>query len=183
MEYKRPGSDDFEQMVILQNKNLASTLTSSEKADGFLSEAFSAEKFKAIDDDLCVLICKDKNRMCGYLCVSSIEHNKKVPLVEAMVKRFPHIIYHGKPLTTYNIAIYGPVCIDKDYRGQGILLNLYNALPQFLLKEHSELDLYAVLISSLNQRSVNAHKKLGMEIIGEYEFNKNTFLILAAPIK
>ncbi len=182
MEYRRPSSDDFEQMVLLQNKNLVSVLNSSEKADGFLSGAFSAEEFKAMDEDLCVLICSDNKHMCGYLCVSSIESNKNVPLVVAMVKCFPHIKYQEKLLKDYNIAIAGPVCIDKEYRGQGILLNLYNTLPQFLVKEHPELDLYAVLISASNQRSVNAHKKLGMKIVGEYEYENNIYLILVSPI-
>lgn len=182
MEYKRPLSSDFEQIVILQNRNLASVLTLSEKADGYLSGAFSVAQLKSMDDDICVFICKDKDKVCGYICVGSVEYNKNVPLVASMLNCFTHIIYRGKLLSTYNIAISGPVCIDKDYRGQGIFFNLYNKLSEFLVNEHPELDLYAVLVSNQNQRSINAHKKLGMENVGKFSFDNNDFLILVVPI-
>lgn len=182
MEYKRPDSEELEQIVVLQNKNLVSALESSEKSDGFLSEAFSMEQFREMDDDLCVLVGKDENTVCAYVCVSSVEYNKNIPIVRAMLDCFPQIIFKGKPLTAYCTAIPGPVCIDKEYRGRGILLQLYKELPAFLLKEHPELDLYAVLISKQNQRSINAHKKLGMEVVGEFAYKKGIFSILVKSI-
>ncbi|VEB36446.1 GNAT family acetyltransferase [Legionella sainthelensi] len=182
MEYKRPLSSDFEQIVTLQNRNLASVLTPTEKTDGYLSGAFSLDQLKAMDQDICVFICKDKDRVCGYICVGSVEYNKNVPLVASMLDYFPHIIYQERLLSTYNIAISGPVCIDKDYRGQGIFFNLYNELSEFLVRERPELDLYAVLVSTQNLRSINAHKKLGMESVGKFSFDNNDYLILVLPI-
>ncbi|PWY55408.1 N-acetyltransferase [Legionella qingyii] len=182
MKYERPLLNDFEQIVVLQNENLISRLSSSEKADGYLSEAFSVEQLKSMDEDICVFVCKDKERVCGYICVNSVEYNKNIPLVASMLDCFPDITYQGKPLSTYNIAISGPVCIDKAYRGQGLFFNLYNKLSEFLLNERPELELYVVLISSQNLRSVNAHKKLGMEDVGAFSFDKNDFLIMAVPI-
>lgn len=183
MEYKRPILDDFEQIVTLQNKNLVDALTPSEKSDGYLSGSFSIEQLKSMDDDICVFICKDKNRVCAYICVSSVEYNKDIPLVASMLDCFPDISYRGKALSTYNIAISGPVCIDKDYRGQGVFFKLYEKLSEFLMKERPELDLYAVLISTQNLRSINAHKKVGMEQVGAFSFDNKEFLILVAPIK
>lgn len=182
MDYRRPLSDDFEKMVILQNKNLASVLKQDDKADGFLSASFSAEQFKVMDEDLCVVICADEEEVCAYVCVSSVAFNQKVPLVAAMIERFPFIMYEGKTLKTYNHAISGPVCIDKEYRGKGILLNLYQQVKLFLQEEHGELDLFTVLIAAENERSVYAHKKLGMEVVGQCEFNSTVYEILVLPI-
>lgn len=183
MEYKRPVADDFEQMVALQNKNLVSVLNPADKSDGFLSASFTSEQFKIMDNDLCVVICTDKNKVCGYICATSVEFNKQIPIVATMLEQLPFIIYQNKPLSAYNHAIPGPVCIDKDYRGQGILFNLYTEMKFYLLKEHKELELFTVLIASENQRSVNAHKKLGMEVVGQYTFNGTIFWILVLPIK
>ena len=49
MKYTRPVSNDFEEIVVLQNKNFVSVLSPVEKED-------------------------------GYICVSSIEYNKKTRL-------------------------------------------------------------------------------------------------------
>lgn len=182
MEYKRSNLGDFEQVVALQNKNLVTVLTPSEKVDGFLSEGLSIEQFKSMDKDICVFICKDEQGVCGYICVGSVEYNKNIPLVAAMLDCFPDISYRGKQLSTYNIAISGPVCIDRNYRGQGLFFNLYEKLSEFLLNERPELDLYVVLVSTQNERSINAHKKVGMEIVGTFSFNNNDFLIMVVPI-
>lgn len=40
MEYKRPLSSDFEQIVTLQNRNLASVLTPTEKQMAIFPELF-----------------------------------------------------------------------------------------------------------------------------------------------
>lgn len=183
MKYQRAHSEDFEQIVILQNKYQASSLSSSDKTDGFLSGAFSVEQLKSMDEDIGVFVCKDKDLVRGYLCAGSVKYNKGVPIVAAMLDCFPHINYQGKTLSTYNIAISGPVCIDKDYRGQGLFFSLYHHLTTFLLSERPELELYVVFVSTQNQRSINAHKKLGMEIVGQFSFNKDHFVILAVPIK
>lgn len=181
MEYRRPIANDFEQMVELQNKNLVSTLEQSDKADGFLSAAFSAEQFHDMDKDLCVVVCTHMHKVCGYLCATSIEYNETVPLVATMLKRYSEIHYQGKTLAEYQSAICGPLCIDKEFRGQNILLHLYNYLSQFLRIEHKNLELLITCIANDNGRSINANKKLGAELVGEFEFNKNPFSILVYP--
>lgn len=49
------------------------------------------------------------------------------------------------------------------------------------MRERPELDLYAVLVSTQNLRSINAHKKLGMESVGKFSFDNNDYLILVLP--
>lgn len=182
MKYRRPNPGDFKQIVALQNKNLISVLTQSEQSDGFLSAAFSEEQFRSMDNDLCVVICTDLENICGYVCASSVEYNKNIPLVAAMLNHFPNITYQEKSLAVYNSFIYGPVCIDKEYRGKNILSALINKMLELLLQKNPQLELLTVLISSENQRSINAHKKLGMEKVGQFEFAGKIFWILVRPI-
>lgn len=181
MKYRRPQEIDFQQMADLNNRNMISVLNEAEKADGFLSASFSVEQFKTMDDDLCVICCVDDDKVCGYVCASSIEVNKSIPLVAAMIDNFSQIAYQGKLLAEYHSFIYGPVCIDKDYRGKGILANIFKKMFEVLAEESPQLELLTVLISTENQRSINAHKKLGMETVGQFEFNQKNYLILVLP--
>ena|SRR3990167_5633721 len=182
MEYRRPLTSDFEKMVTLQNKNLKSALNQSENLDGFLTASFSAEEFKSMDNDLCVIVCADGQNIVAYACASSIEYNKNFPLIATMIKQFPQIIYKNKPLVSYNSFIYGPACIDREYRGKGVLNNIFSKMRDFLLQEHQQFELLTTIISVENERSIKAHEKLGMKSVGQFEFNENTFWILALPI-
>ena len=175
--------EDFQQIVELQNKNLRSTLSDSEQENGFLSAAFSIEHFQEMNDDLCVVACFDNERICGYLAAGSIEFKKKFPLVAGMIDCFSKISYKNKSLINYQSFISGPICIDKNYRGMGIFEKLIASTLNFLLQQSNSPDLMTAFISSNNLRSTNAHKKIGMEVVGEFTFNNQTYLILAMPLK
>ena len=159
MQFRRPLPQDFPKMVQLHHQNLLTNLTPSEQASGFLSASFSEEQFQAMDRDLCVAVCADSDKVCGYACAASIQYNQSIPLVAAMIARFPEIVYQGRPFSSYHPFIYGPVCIDRAYRGQGILSRLVEALLNFLPQDF---DLLTSFISKDNQRSIHAHQKLGI---------------------
>lgn len=183
MHYKRAEqTDDFLQIVTLQNKNLITTLNATEQSDGFLSAQFSVEQLEAMNNDLCVMTCFDDDYLCAYLCASTIAFNMKFPLLAAMIHAFSNITYKNKPLMDYKAFIYGPVCIDKDYRGKGILTDIFSAAIHFLSKKSDPPNLLTALIANENQRSLHAHTTLGMEVVGEFEFKAKTFSILVLPI-
>src|SRR3990167_6711788 len=101
MEFRRPLSQDFEQMVVLQNKNLDTTLPQQQLADGFLSTAFTVEQFKMMDHQLCVIVCIDAGSVCGYLCASTIELNQSFPLQAVMLDYCSQCTYNKIPLMSY----------------------------------------------------------------------------------
>ena len=176
MQFRRPLPTDFAQMVNLQNRNLATQLSPADRVNGFLSAALCIEQFQAMDHDLCVVVCAESTQVCAYACASSIEYNKNIPLVEAMIQQFPRLAYQGKALADYHPFIYGPVCIDQAHRGQGILSPLLETLLDAL---SPQFDLLLTLISKENLRSIHAHQKLGIEEVGQFEFQGQLFLILA----
>src|SRR5690349_5854181 len=112
MEYRRPVAADFEKIFELQNQNLASTLSQAEKTSGFLSVPFTANQFQAMDKDMCVVVCAEVEKIIGYICASSIEFNKQVPVIAHMLKQFSQINYKNKTLSDFQSFIYGPVCVD-----------------------------------------------------------------------
>ena len=73
---------------------------------------------------------------------------------------------------TENSYQYGPVCIDKSVRGSGVLEALFDFAREKMSKRYPIL---VTFINKINQRSFNAHSRLGLEVITEFSFNNNTY--------
>jgi hypothetical protein len=174
MEYRQATDDDLQGIVDLQHKNLIQHLTDAEKADGFLSVAFTKEQFKTMNDQTGIIVCKAGDRVCGYLCASSLEFNKAFPLVAAMMETFPKLSYKEKTLDQYPAIIIGPWCIASECRGQGVFLNMWSALNN--MRRTNEL--MVTFISTKNLRSYHAAKKVGMREISTFQFKGNDFFVL-----
>ena len=136
-----------------------------------------------MNNDLCVMACFDNNNLCGYLIASSIEYNRQFPLLATMIDCFDKIIYKGKSLNKYKSYISGPGCVDKKHRGHGIYLKLVQNVLDFLKQQSNPPDLRVLFVSTENSISINAQKKVGMEIVGQFEFNNKIFLILVMPLQ
>jgi len=103
------------------------------------------------------------------------------PLITTMVRRYPDLLYQSLPLSGYRTFVYGPVCINRQSRGQGVLEGLFNAMLQTLKGRY---DVGVAFVSELNPRSLHAHQnKLGMKIIDEFEFNGRKYWTLVFDVK
>ena len=103
---------------------------------------------------------------------ASWEYWSAWPLYQYMLKDLPSTEYLGKSLSTENSYQYGPVCIDKDYRGTEVLPNLFEFSRREMNRRYSIL---ITFINHINPRSLRAHEKLGLEIIKSFEFNNNNY--------
>jgi len=84
-------------------------------------------------------------------------------------------------LTRENTYQYGPVCVDRAYRGTGVFEEIFRAsLREYAAK-------YPVMVTFVNQinpRSYAAHtRKAGMREIATFDFNDNHYWMLAIPTK
>ncbi|MDC7125459.1 MAG: hypothetical protein PQJ46_07820, partial [Spirochaetales bacterium] len=83
----------------------------------------------------------------------------------------------GQVLTTKNSYQYGPICIDKNYRGKGILEGLFDFARTIMRERYPIL---VTFVNSKNPRSVKAHMdKLKMDKIHEFEYNNKNYIELA----
>lgn len=179
MEFRRATANDYAAVYDLQNRNLRTRLTASERSDGFLSAAFRIEDYEALNEDLCVLVCVEEKRVLGFLVASTIKFNQKFALSTAMVARYPQAIYDGRALDSYQSCVAGPVCVEREQRGRGIFPGMYHRLFELLPPEY---DLAVVLIAKDNPRSFNAHTKIGFQQVEQFQFNARTFDILAIKV-
>lgn len=176
-------SEDFQKIFALQNKNLVRSLSESELKDGFLSGEFTLDKLRAMNDNICIMTCFSGDDLCGYHIASTLEFNQASPLLMQMMQQFNKIIYKDKPLAEYKCFIAGPSCIAKEYRGLGIYPQLIASLFDFLKDTQNPSRLRISFASESNPRSLNAQKKIGCEIIGEFEFDSHKFMILCLDLE
>ena len=82
-----------------------------------------------------------------------------------MFELFGELIYAGKAVSTCNYLVVGQVCVDKDYRGKGILEKCYEKY-KYIFKD--KYDFAITEIASKNLRSINAHRRIGFHEIHKY---------------
>lgn len=176
-------SEDFQKVFELQNKNLVRSLSESDLKDGFLSGEFTLGKLRAMNDSICIMTCFSGDGLCGYHIASTPEFNQTAPLLMQMLQQFDKISYKDKQLAEYECFIAGPSCIAKEYRGLGIYPQLISLLFDFLKETQNPSRLRISFASASNPRSLNAQKKIGCEIVGEFEFNSHKFMVLCLDLE
>jgi hypothetical protein len=169
LKYTKAETQDLPKILELQKQNLLENLEPQDQQDGFLSIEYSPEQLARLNDDLGIFVAVDNDHLVGYLIAQTMDYALQYPLTTTMVNRFPNVLYRSRPLSGFKALIYGPVCIDKESRGRGILEGLYGVMLKTL---HGQYDIGVAFISRENPRSLYAHRdKLGMKVVDEFEFN------------
>ncbi|MGI6553031.1 MAG: GNAT family acetyltransferase [Bacillota bacterium] len=177
MIYRNATLEDITAILELQKKYHISTIREEDKADGFVTTFFTVEQFQElIEKENGISIACDGEKLAAYVMAASWDYWSAWPLFQYMIKELPKTEYLGQKLSTENSYQYGPICIDKGYRGTEVLPKIF---------EHSKMQMrkrYPILITFINQinsRSYYAHtKKLGLDLIKSFEFNNNHYYML-----
>jgi hypothetical protein len=177
VEYRRAGSHDYTAILHLQRVNYYGNLSVEERKEGFLSAEFTPEQVAAMAKDLGIMIAVCTDQLAGYLCAFRNEFNHGSPVVAKMLESYDRVKFEGKPLSTYNSYIYGPVCIDRSYRGRGLLRGLYEAQKNDLARNF---EVGVAFVARDNPHSLQAHVSgLGMTEAGDFTARDNIYVILA----
>ncbi|MCK9443939.1 MAG: GNAT family acetyltransferase [Tissierellaceae bacterium] len=181
MIYRNASIEDIGQVEKLQQKYHVSTIKEEDKADGFVTTLFTREQFKElIEKENGLAIAIDGDEVVAYAMAASWEYWSEWPLFAYMIEDLPNIEYMGQKLSTENSYQYGPISIDKKYRGTEVLPNLFEFSRQQMVKRYPIL---ITFINIINPRSFKAHtEKLGLDVIKTFEFNDNTYYNLGYPM-
>ncbi|MBS2001393.1 MAG: GNAT family N-acetyltransferase [Cyanobacteria bacterium SZAS LIN-5] len=174
------GALDFEQVVTLQKANSLAVLPEDARGDGFLSSDFTAEQFEQMAKSVALIVALDAGQVIGFVCASTPEFNRNVPVPAAMMQRFPRIKIGSRRLNEVSSFISGPVCVEKSYRGQGVFEALYNKLFDATA---TDFDVALAFIATSNPRSVKAHGKVGMDVIDRFDVAGREFYIVARVLR
>lgn len=174
MQVKIATMDDIDGILKLHNKYQIDSIKQEDKKDGFVTTAFSKEQLRdIITQEQGIFLAIKNDKIIGYVMSASWQYWSKWSLFAYMIKNLSNLSYKGKILSTKNSYQYGPVCIDKNHRGSGVLETLFDFALDSMEKRYEVL---VTFINKINTRSYNAHKnKLGLEVLQEFEYNDNLY--------
>lgn len=170
--------DDIDDILALHFKYQINSISEEDKKDGFVTTAFTKEQLThLIESEQGIFIARDDTKVVAYVMSASWQFWSAWPIFACMLADLEKLSYLGQKITPFNSYQYGPVCVDKSVRGSGILETLFDFAREHM---HKRYPILVTFINKINHRSFNAHtKKIGLEVIHEFEFNNNHYYELA----
>jgi hypothetical protein len=174
MEYKLAQIEDIEKVLELHFKYQIDSIKEEDKKDGFITTAFTKEQMKdLIEIEQGLFIAVENEAIVAYVMSASWNFWSRWPMFAHMIEDLPNLEYLGQKLSINNSYQYGPVCVDKGYRGKKILENLFEFARVNMSKKYPIL---VTFINKINKRSFEMHKrKIGLEVIKEFSYNNNHY--------
>ena len=174
MKLKVAGHSDIDRVLELHYKYQVDSIVEEDKKDGFVTTPFTKEQLtELIEKEQGLFIAIKDNRVVAYVMAASWQFWSKWPMFEHMIKDLHNLEYLGQTLNVDNSYQYGPICIDKSVRGSGVLEKIFDFAREQMSKRYPIL---VTFINKINPRSYEAHvRKLGLEVIREFEFNNNDY--------
>ncbi len=170
-------NSDIVGILELQELYLVTNLTDEEKVSGFVTTSFSESLLEYVINQNGIFIVKSNYKIIAYAFAASWDFFSRYPIFEYMISLFPKFKFRNFILNTTNSFQYGPVCIHKDFRGQGIIEILFEYMRIHILEKYP---LSVTFINKTNIPSTKAHvNKLKWEVIDGFLFNNNEYLVLA----
>lgn len=180
IQYRKANPDDFEGILRLQHENLITTLPQKDLSQGFLTIPLSREYLYRINNEHGIFAACQGREIVGYLMAQSVEIAMESPLIVHMLNRLKECRLDGIPVSSRKLFVYGPVCIDKRYRGQKVLDKLFALMLQTL---QGQRDVGIAFVSENNPRSFHAHTgRLGMQVADEFEFKGQQYHTLVFSV-
>ena len=174
-------TEDISGILDLQELYLVSNLTDQEKMSGFVTTPFTEDLLQEVIAQNGLFIAKLEGKIIAYAFAASWQFFSQWPIFEYMISLFEKFKYKDFYFDTLTSFQYGPVCIHKNYRGQGLLQILFEFMRINLKKRFT---LSITFINKINIPSTKAHvEKLKWTIIYEFEFNNNQYYALAYDMK
>lgn len=168
---------DIEGLLALQELYLVSNLSEDEKKSGFVTTPFSVEQLTYVINNEGLFIAKDDGKIIAYIFAESWRFFSQYPIFEYMITLLPELVFLDFKFTESNSFQYGPICIDKKYRGKGLINLLFEFMRIHILERYP---LSLTFINKINKPSLKAHtEKLKWIIIADFHFNNNDYFILA----
>jgi hypothetical protein len=166
----------FEQILQLQKQNLFTEIDEEQQAQqGFVFAEHTIPLLKMMASHLPQVIALSNDKVVGYNLAMPVSMKNEMPRLARMFAEFEQSKYKGRPLSAYNFIVGGQVCVDKDFRGQGLLRRLYqetrNRLP-------SGYQLCVTEVAERNNISLLAHQKMGFEVVSTYQDGKELWNVV-----
>ncbi|WP_198552901.1 GNAT family acetyltransferase [Psychromonas sp. Urea-02u-13] len=178
IELKVATLDDIDEVLTLHYRYQIDSIRDEDKSDGFITTAFTKEHLSSlIESERGLFIACVDNKIVAYAMAASWDFWAQWPLFQFMIKNLHDACCLEQTITKENSYQYGPVCVDKSVRGQGVFERVFEFS---LAKMSARYPIMVTFINKVNPRSYEAHtRKTSLKVIKHFEFNNNNYYKLA----
>ncbi|RCU52533.1 MULTISPECIES: GNAT family N-acetyltransferase [Corallincola] len=180
MQFRCAELADIDNVLSLHFRYQVDSIAEEDKKDGFVTTPFTKEEMtQLITQERGLFIAEKEGEVVAYAMAASWQFWSKWPMFAHMIKGLPSLTYNEQVLSVDNSYQYGPVCVDKSVRGEGVFEQIF----EFALQQMStRYPILVTFINKINPRSYAAHvRKAKLDVIQEFEFNNNQYFELACP--
>lgn len=167
----------FEQILALQRRYHVRTLAPEiQDREGFVFAEHSLPLLRRMAAALPQAIALDGDAVVGYCLALSLALRDEVPSLAPMFEQFAACRWRDRPLAESRFFVGGQVCVDRDYRGRGLLARLYEQVRRSASPDYA---LCVTEIAVRNAVSLRAHERRGFEAIARYSDGREDWVIVA----
>ena len=154
---------DLIDILALQKKNTQTAILPEEiETQGFVTVEHSLMQLEKMQALIPQIIAVENQTLAGYALSMTRELKATIPVLIPLFERLDTLHYNGCPVNELSYYVMGQICVDKNYRGQGVFRQLYTAHKQLLSKQY---DYCITEVSTRNLRSMQAHFSIGFELL------------------
>ncbi|MFT7899796.1 GNAT family N-acetyltransferase [Tenacibaculum ascidiaceicola] len=163
------------QILELQQQNLPESLSETDKKEqGFVTVRHDFELLKKMNEIHPHIIAKSNGNVVGYALSMSKVFRNDIPILVPMFDEIDTTLQGKKPY-----ILMGQVCIDRNYRGNGVFRGLYAKMKEEFTGIYSSI---ITEVDEKNIRSMNAHKAIGFKTLKTYRSNNHNWEIIYLDI-
>tara|TARA_R110002051_G_scaffold247426_1_gene306996 strand:- start:2044 stop:2577 length:534 start_codon:yes stop_codon:yes gene_type:complete len=164
--------DELEQILALQQANLLTNISPEEKEkEGFITVEHNFNILNQMNEVCPHIIAKDGDTVAGYALCMHPMFADKIEILKPMFKEIDAAV----PKDEKYIAM-GQICVDKNYRNQGIFRRLYNAMKANV---QPEFDSIITEVDAKNTRSLQAHYAIGFKELKTYFSDDRDWVLIS----
>ena len=128
LEIGQATLQEREGVMALLRANHADNLGEAERRDGFVTTNMTPEQMTAlIAEENGVTIARDGARVTAFALAAPWGFWSQWPFFRNMIRILGNYRFGGATLTEENSYQYGPVCVNRDYRGRGVFERVFAA--------------------------------------------------------
>jgi hypothetical protein len=147
----------------LQDENLKRNLPDLEaEVQGFVTAEYSVEFLQALHEESPSVIAKDGGLVVGYALVTTKSIRHQHELLSDLFDSIDKIVYNNQSLKYANYVVVGQLCVAKNYRGRGLVQQMYK---HFKISLSEKFDYCLTDIAENNPRSLKVHLKTGFQVV------------------
>jgi ribosomal protein S18 acetylase RimI-like enzyme len=171
------SKSDLQGILDLQWENHLSRVSDEVKqADGFVTVRHTPEQLLALQSIAPHVIALEEDEVVGYILAMTKASRDLIPVLIPMFDQFDQVYFKGKKIADHHYLVIGQVCVGKDQRGKGLFDQMYKAYKDEFSHRYS----FAITeIAQSNVRSLAAHRRVGFEVIHEFEDETQAWAIVA----